>query len=349
MELLDNWKEEKRSAYLYRTLAETESNPVHQKLFHDLSLMAEKQAILWEEQFKKSQIPIPEHYYPDRKTKFVAWLVRRFGTKTLRPMLAAMKVRGMSIYHGSHLEHPFPTVSGQMEYRHRSITQGGNLRAAVFGMSDGLLSNASLILGVAGASVSHSFILLSGIAGLLAGAFSMGTGEYISVRSQREMLEHQIELEKHELDTYPEEEAAELALIYQARGLPKEEAEKVAQILIQNPEKALDTLAREELGVNPDQLGSPWQAAFSSFFSFATGAIIPLIPFIWGTAHSQSHLSLIISIILTGISLFGLGAILSLFTHRNMWLSGLRVLLIGSVVGCFTYGIGMLFDITVHS
>jgi VIT1/CCC1 family predicted Fe2+/Mn2+ transporter len=171
---------------------------------------------------------------------------------------------------------------------------------------------------------------------LLAGAFSMGSGEYISVRSQREMLEYQLALEKHELDTYPEEEAAELALIYTARGLPKDEAKKVADLLIQNPDKALDTLAREELGINPDDLVSPWGAAISSFVSFTLGALIPLLPFLF----SHSHYNLFISIGLTAASLFVIGASLSLFTQRNPWWSGIRTLLIGIAAGSITYVTG---------
>jgi VIT1/CCC1 family predicted Fe2+/Mn2+ transporter len=223
-----------------------------------------------------------------------------------------------------------------MEHQHRSIKNGSNIRAAVFGVNDGLVSNASLILGVAGAHVDPSFIVLSGMAGLLAGACSMGSGEYVSVRSQREMLEYQLTLEKHELDTYPEEEAAELALIYEARGLPKDEAAKVAALLIKNPEKALDTLAREELGINPDDLVSPWGAAISSFISFTLGALIPLLPFL----VSQSPYNLIISISITAVALFLIGASLSLFTQRNPWWSGMRTLLIGLAAGLVTYGVG---------
>jgi len=335
MDLLENWREEKRSSYLYRIVSETEAEKLHKNLFIELSGLAEAQAIIWESQLKKSNIPIPD-YHPDRRTRFIGWLVRRLGARYLRPLLAGTKVRGMSIYRSDSLAKQFPQVFGELEQQHRAVRSGNNLRAAVFGINDGLLSNASLMLGVAGAQVHPSFIILSGIAGLLAGACSMGSGEYVSVRSQREMLEYQLELEKHELDTYPEEEARELALIYEARGLPPEEAVKVANLLIQNPEKALETLAREELGINPDDLASPWGAAISSFISFTIGASIPLIPFLL----SNSPYNLLISIVLTGISLFAIGASLSFFTQRNMWWSGLRTLLIGVAAGTLTYCIG---------
>ncbi len=344
MENLKSWQEEKRSAYLYTALAKIETNPVHKKLFLELSELAERQAAIWEKQLKKEQVKIP-HYHPDLRTRSVTWLVQRFGAKSLRVALAAMKVRGMSIYQGETLEYPLPPVITETEERkHRGVKSVNNLRAAVFGISDGLISNASLILGVAGASVSHHFILLSGIAGLLAGACSMGAGEYVSVRSQREMLEYQLELERSELELYPEEEAAELALIYQARGLSKLEAETVANKMIKNPEKALDTLAREELGLNPKELASPWGAAISSFFSFSIGALIPLLPFIF----SNSQYNLFFTIGLTGLSLFSVGALLSLFTQRSALWGGMRMFLIGAAAGCLTYGIGSLFGVSVH-
>jgi VIT1/CCC1 family predicted Fe2+/Mn2+ transporter len=313
MELLENWNEEKRSAYLYTIIAGVEKDKEHQAMFRELSVMADKQADIWAGQIKKAGLPAPKQFKPDTKTRFIVWLIRRFGTRYLRILLAATKVRGMSIYRGQSLSHHFPKIFGETEQQHKTIRTGNNIRAAVFGINDGLLSNASLILGVAGAQSQPHFILLSGIAGLLAGACSMGSGEYVSVRSQREMLEYQIALEKHELDTYPEEEAQELALIYEARGLPREEAVKVANLLIQNPEKALETLAREELGINPDDLASEWGAAFSSFFSFAIGAMIPLLPFLFKGAQHK----LITSISLTGITLFCIGASLTFFTHRN--------------------------------
>jgi VIT1/CCC1 family predicted Fe2+/Mn2+ transporter len=336
MELLENWNEEKRSAYLYKIIAEAEADKTHKNLFLELSTMADKQADIWAAQLQKNNIPVPAQFHLGYRTRLIAWLIKRFSTKYLRILLSASKVRGMSIYRNEHIGDHFPKIFGEIENQHSTIKSGSNIRAAVFGINDGLLSNASLILGVAGAQVDPSFILLSGIAGLLAGAFSMGSGEYISVRSQREMLEYQLALEKHELDTYPEEEAAELALIYTARGLPKDEAKKVADLLIQNPDKALDTLAREELGINPDDLVSPWGAAISSFVSFTLGALIPLLPFLF----SHSHYNLFISIGLTAASLFVIGASLSLFTQRNPWWSGIRTLLIGIAAGSITYVTG---------
>lgn len=340
MNFIENWQEEKSSAYLYHIIAEHETNPKYKQLFLGLSAMAEGQANIWADQMRKNHIPLPA-FSPQLRTRVIAWLVCRFGAKRLRHILSAAKVRGMSIYRDDQITSQFPAVFGEIEQQHGALKHGSNLRAAVFGVNDGLLSNLSLILGVAGAQVDPHIILISGIAGLLAGACSMGSGEYVSVRSQREMLEYQLALEKHELDTYPEEEAKELAIIYEARGLSKEEATRIANILIQKPDKALDTLAREELGINPDDLVSPWGAALSSFFSFMAGALVPLLPFLFGA----NPYNLQLSIGLTAVALFSVGASLSLFTQRNAFISGLRTLLIGIGAGAITYFVGSLFQV----
>jgi VIT1/CCC1 family predicted Fe2+/Mn2+ transporter len=206
----------------------------------------------------------------------------------------------------------------------------------VFGVNDGLVSNASLLLGVAGATNDPHVIVLTGVAGMAAGAFAMAAGEYVSVQSQRELYEYQIGLERDELQQYPEAEAQELALIYAAKGLPPKEADRLAQRLVADPEHALDTLAREELGLNPSELGSPLGAAASSFIAFALGALIPLAP--WLLARSPQAFGLAIGV--TGLALFTIGAMLSLFTGRNALYSGARMLLLGAVAGAITYGIG---------
>ena len=216
----------------------------------------------------------PAPYVPDTRTRFVAALVRKLGPRRVKSVLAAMKVRGMAIY-GTSLArdpgHAPPLAGSRIEHRHRGLGGGGNLRAAVFGVNDGLVSNASLILGIAGANPDPHVVLLAGVAGMAAGAFAMAAGEYVSVRSQRELFEYQIGLERDELEEYPEAEAQELALIYAAKGVPPKEARQLADKLVADPEHALDTLAREELGLNPEELGSPWGAAISSFLSFARG------------------------------------------------------------------------------
>jgi VIT1/CCC1 family predicted Fe2+/Mn2+ transporter len=196
-------------------------------------------------------------------------------------------------------------------------------------------------MGVAGAAAEPAVLVLTGVAGLLAGAFSMAAGEYISMLSQKEMFEHQIGQERDELERYPKEEAEELALIYAARGIPLEEARDVAAHLIANPDKALDTLAREELGLNPDDLGSPIGAAVSSFLAFSVGASLPIIPFLLKLPNGVA-----VAAALSGAALFAVGAVLSLFSGKSAWLGGLRMLLIGSAAAAATYFIGSLFNVS---
>lgn len=339
----NNWHEEMRSAYLYRVVADVETGTPRQSLFKELADEAENQAAIWARQAADAGHGSPPPFVPDLRTRLIEKLIHRFGPRSMRGILASMKVRGLSIYAKGEPGHHVP--EGGVEYRHRrgGAETGGNLRAAVFGVNDGLISNASLILGMAGAAASPQLLLLSGIAGLVAGAFSMAAGEYVSVRSQREMFEYQIGLEREELEHYPEEEAEELALIYAARGLTREEALGMARRLIADPDKALDTLAREELGLNPDELGSPWGAALFSFSFFALGAAIPLLPFL----VSDGALTLWVSMALSAVGLFAVGAVISLFTGRNAWLSGARMLGIGMAAGATTWLTGRFLGVTL--
>jgi VIT1/CCC1 family predicted Fe2+/Mn2+ transporter len=225
--------------------------------------------------------------------------------------------------------------------RWHRVDSGGTLRAAIFGVNDGLVSNLSLVIGVAGADPEGRFIILAGVAGLLAGAFSMGAGEFVSVTSQRELFERQIELEREELESDPESERRELALIYRAKGIPQAEAEALATRIISDRGVALETLAREELGLNPDELGSPYGVSISSFTAFASGAIIPVLPFFFGSGW----LNFTLSVALSGIALFAIGAGVSLFTGRSAIFSGFRQLAIGAVAAAVTYTIGRLIGV----
>jgi len=343
MSELSSWREEMQAAYLYRVVAIVEAGTPRASLFVGLAGEAEKQAAIWEKLALDKGSVVPSQYVPDARTRVVAALTRRFGARPMRTVLSAMKVRGMSLYTHPMLGHASSEPGKEIGKRHRGMSSGGNLRAAVFGVNDGLISNASLIMGMAGATSDNALLLLSGAAGLIAGAFSMAAGEYVSVRSQREMFEYQIGLEKEELDHYPEEEAEELALIYEARGLPRDDAVRLASKLTADPEQALDTLAREELGLNPDDLGSPWGAALFSFSAFAIGASIPLLPFLFASGSK----SMMIAIALTAVALFAVGATLSLFTGRNAWWSGARMLGIGAAAGAVTYAIGKVLGVTL--
>jgi len=231
----------------------------------------------------------------------------------------------------------------QMEGRHRA--GGGNaLRAAVMGANDGLVSNLSLVMGVAGAAMSGKAILITGLAGLLAGAISMALGEWLSVQSSRELYEHQISTEKRELELAPEEEAQELALIYQAKGLNAKQAAKLAGQIVADPTIALDTLAREELGIDPEELGgSAWEAAITSFLLFAIGAIIPVSPFLFTSGYQ----AVMISLALSAVGLFVLGAAITILTGKSALVSGLRQALFGMVAAAITFGIGRLIGVSI--
>jgi len=342
-----NYDEERRAAYLYQACARAEAGTVRAELFARLAGEAEAQAAIWRARITSRGLPTPPPFEPDLRTRLVARLVGMLGPRRMRAVLAAMKVRGMAVYAtstaGEAPDRAPPGKPGAAEPHHRSLASGGNLRAAVFGVNDGLVSNASLILGVAGAGSDPKLVLVSGIAGLAAGAFAMAAGEYVSVRSQRELFEHQISLERDELALYPEAEAQELALIYAAKGLPQREAGKLARQIVADPDHALDTLAREELGLNPGELGSPVAAAGSSLVAFALGAAVPLLPF----ALAPGAWALALTIAVTAVALVAVGATLSLFTGRGAVLSGVRMLAIGAAAGAVTYGVGHLFGVAL--
>jgi len=328
-----SWLEEKQSAWLYRKLAACEPEARIAALYRALADSAESQAKRW------TPTEGAPAFSPSLRARITAALACRLGPRRVRPMLAAMKVRGLSAYDSRPRTpgHEMPTSVAEIGARHRGYG-GGNLRAAVFGISDGLVSNTSLIMGVAGAGAESPFVITAGAAGLLAGALSMAAGEYVSVRSQREMYEYQIGLEREELDEYPEEEAEELALIYEARGMDIEQARAMTRELVKEPVVALEVLAREELGLNPDDLGSPFAAATASFLAFSAGACVPLLPFfIGGSAQLPPA---VVAATLAVAALFGIGAVLSLFTGRSAVRGGLRMMLIGAGAGLATWLIG---------
>ena len=232
---------------------------------------------------------------------------------------------------------------GRHETWHKAGGRSGTLRAVIFGVSDGLVSNLSLVMGVAGASAGNpSLVFLAGIAGLLAGAFSMAAGEYISMQSQRELFERQIALERAEMEAMPEEEEAELAASYRAKGFTADEAATIAHRIFEDPDTALDMLVREELGLDPDELGSPWGAAGGSFVAFAIGAVIPVIPFVFGGGTAV----LLVSLGLSLVALFVVGAAVSLLTGRGLIFSGFRQLGIGLAAALVTFAIGSIIGVS---
>jgi vacuolar iron transporter family protein len=341
---LDSWYHEKESAWLYRRVAAAETDPHKSELFLKLAAAAEEQAAKWQLAAGAAGPRRERSFVPSLRARIVARLLSRFAPRSLRPVLAAMKLRGLSIYGAPAgvAGHAMPTSLAQVGARHRDAL-GGSLRAAVFGVNDGLVSNASLTLGVAGAGAA-GYVLTAGVAGMLAGALSMAAGEYISVRSQREMYEHQIALERAELAEYPDEEAEELALIYQARGLELSQARALSAALLAQPQQALDVLAREELGLNPDDLGSPWQAAVTSFLAFAVGAVIPLVPLFAGLRGTPATVG---SAAITLVALFVVGLGLSLFTGRQALRGALRMVLIGGGAGALSFLVGRALGVAI--
>lgn len=231
----------------------------------------------------------------------------------------------------------------KFEKRHRSV--GGNaIRAAVLGGNDGLVSNFSLIMGIAGATAGQEGVLLAGLAGLLAGALSMSLGEWISVKSSQELYENQMQIEMEELETNPEGEKKELALIYIAKGLPEEQAHQMATDIMKDKTHAHDVLVKEELGINAEELkGSAVEAAIYSFILFAIGAVIPVIPFMFTSGMK----AIAISVSLSAAGLFLIGAAITLFTGRNVWISGFRQVLFGLAAAAITFGIGKLIGVSV--
>jgi len=345
-------------------LAEAERNEERRSIFEELARTEERHAVVWRRKLREAGVE-PREHGPSLRIRLIGFLARRFGAGSVLGIVRGMEAGAYAMYmsqdeaaqaiapdereHGRTLARlqrpetePVAAIAARETWHRRA--GGGTLRASVFGVSDGLVSNTSLVMGFAGAQTEGKFVLLAGVAGLLAGAFSMAGGEYVSMRAQRELFERQIELEKGEMEAAPEEEERELALIYQAKGLPKEQAESMAARLMENPQVALDTLVREELGLDPSQLGSPWGAAIGSFLAFAMGALMPVIPFFFGTSASAPFV--VASAALSGAALFAVGASLSLFTGRSALVSGGRQLALGVVAAALTFGIGRLIGVS---
>ncbi|HEU0075944.1 MAG TPA: VIT1/CCC1 transporter family protein [Dehalococcoidia bacterium] len=350
--LLENWRNELDSADLYQYLARREPDQQRAALMVEMADAEIRHAEVMRSGLEEQGVRVPA-FRVSFKTRLLKLLARAGGPRLIYPLLHGSEIEGTADYaaqdsktaalageersHARTLGEMSRTAVTTGERWHRTAG-GGTLRAAVFGVNDGLVSNLSLIMGFAGASADAKFVLLAGLSGLLAGASSMAAGEYVSMKAQRELLERQIELEAAELAVSPEEEVAELALIYRAKGLNKEEAERLANRLTEDPSVALDTLVREELGLDPKELGNPIAAAVSSFLAFAGGAILPVIPFFFGASTPL----IIASIAVSGAALFSVGALLSLFTGRGTLFSGGRQLMIGAVAATITFGLGSL-------
>lgn len=357
------WADELAGAALYRALAERASEQRRGVLL-ELAEAEERHAAHWAKLMAERGITNPKRPPLPLRVRALSFLARRFGTDTVLPMVLRLEAADATKYesiaeapasmaaqeraHGKAVSALVGGATGtriaRAEGRHR-VGAAGALRAGVFGFNDGLVSNLSIVVGVFGGTGPNNgkFVLLAGVAGLVAGAFSMATGEWISVRSQRELYEREIGMEADELAHFPEEEREELALIFRAKGVEKEEAEALAQRLMSRPDTALDTLVREELGLDPSELVSPWTAAVSSFVAFALGAIIPVIPFIVGSGGA----ALGWAVGLAALMLLGVGAAISVFTGRPAVRNGVRMLVIGALAASATYGVGRLVGVNV--
>jgi VIT1/CCC1 family predicted Fe2+/Mn2+ transporter len=360
----DNWLDERNGSALYHAIAELEPNAHLKEVYRRLAEAEERHSKFWEIKIKDAGRELPR-FSLNWRTRTLILLAKTFGPRFVLPNIVSLEhidshkydqqpeagVEGLPQQEQSHARLLKAIAGGtdhgatgvriaQLEGRHRAI--GGNaLRAAVLGANDGLLSNFSLVMGVAGANLSTKSVFITGVAGLLAGACSMALGEWLSVQSARELYERQIEVERQEVQEIPDEEAEELKLIYQAKGLPEADAENLAGRIIQDKSQALNTLAREELGINPEDLGgSPWTAAATSFALFAAGAVIPVLPFLFLTGS----MAVVTSAVFCLIALFWLGAGITLLTGRNAIYSGFRQVLFGLLAAAVTFGLGTLFN-----
>jgi len=364
-----NLRAEQEGATLYQLLAKKERDEHLAELYRRMAEVEQRHASVWVDYLRRVGETVPP-YTPGWRIRTLALLAQRFGVSAVLPLISTMERKAVSAYdtqpeaqaagmpaeERSHVRifRAIQTsthggiagpVLARFEGRHRATSGGNALRAAVLGASDGLTTNLSLVMGVAGANLPGHTILFTGLAGMLAGALSMAIGEWLSVQSARELYTRQIEVERQELAAIPEEEQEELALIYQAKGLDQETAQKMAQRIIAGDgqdgkhEAALDTLSREELGIDPQELGgSAWQASITSFLLFAMGAIIPVLLFAFG----GGWLAVVISLLLGILGLFVVGVGITLTTGAPLLKAGGRQVLLGLLASALTFALGWL-------
>jgi VIT1/CCC1 family predicted Fe2+/Mn2+ transporter len=365
---VQRWREllnsERDAAALYARLAAAETGE-RRKIFDELAAIERRHASHWEGKIRAAGVEVPPPGRPSLRTSLLGLAARSFSTAAVLPLIERAERADAGMYdeepdaapgmaaderghartiaklNGGGRPNPQQQIA-RREPWHRT-DRSGSLRAGVFGVSDGLVSNTALVMGFAGSGSSRTAILLAGIAGLLAGAFSMAAGEYVSMSSQREMYQREISLEAQEVAEKPEEERAELVLLYRAKGLDRADAERLADRIMANPEVALDTLAREELGLDPDELGSPWSAAISSLLAFALGAFVVVLPYLIRGGSA----ALLAAIALAVLALFAVGAGIGILNGRSALRSGVRQVIAGGLAAAVTFGVGHLIGTAV--
>lgn len=365
------WREllesERDAAALYSRLAEADTGE-RREIFRELAETERRHAAHWSSKLESAGAKVPAPGRPSLRTRLLGAAAARLSVRTVLPFIERAErsdagvyddepdaLPGMAADERSHARalarlvgstpdgEPDPVRQIARRERWHRGDRSGALRAAVFGVSDGLVSNTALVMGFAGSGVSHSATLLAGVAGLLAGSFSMAAGEYVSMSSQREMFQREISLEQAELDEKPEEERSELVLIYRAKGLAQPDAERLADKIMADRTVALDTLAREELGLDPGQLGSPWGAAASSLLAFATGAFVVVVPYLIGSGTA----ALAAAVVLALAAMFGVGATIGALNGRSAVRTGLRQMAVGALAAAVTFAVGGLIGARV--
>jgi VIT1/CCC1 family predicted Fe2+/Mn2+ transporter len=361
-----NLADELHSAALYETLAHVEKEAERKRIFRDLAASERQHAKVWADKLNANGQRV--RTAQSIKTQLMRGLVHVFGPRFVLPSLAAAEFADRNKYAGnpdtarmSEDEHRHANVVqalandgkpaatkgadiAEAESWHKGVSSGNDLRAAVLGANDGLVSNFCLIMGVAGAGTQNKIILLTALAGIIAGACSMALGEWLSVTNARELARTQIAREADELAHAPEAEEHELRMIYRAKGLDINEATRVAAQIMKNKDKALDALTREELGIDPAELGgNPWSAAAVSFCLFSMGAIVPAMPFLWTSGRSAMFECIGLSV----LALAAIGMFTSLFNGRGALFSAVRQILIGLVAAAFTFGAGHLMGVSI--
>jgi vacuolar iron transporter family protein len=354
---------EREAAALYDRLADAAQGE-RADILRELATVERRHAAHWEARLRDAGQQVPSPSAPGLRTRLLATAARRVSLDAVLPIIERAEKADAGLYDGDpdaavgmasdergHAralaamrrggQAPDPRARIAARERWHRGDRSGALRAAIFGVSDGLVSNTSLVMGFAGSGASRSAVLLAGVAGLLAGSFSMAAGEYVSMSGQREMFEREIALEATELQEKPEEELEELILIYRAKGMPTAQAREVATRIMSDRKVALDTLAREELGLNPDELGSPWSAAVSSLLAFAVGALVVVLPYLvtGGTG------AFVAAIVLALLALTVVGATIGVLNGRSPVRGALRQLVVGVLAAGVTFAVGALIGV----